>query len=97
MRPCPEFYVSDAQRTPAAAPHLLTRLCRTRVDQGARAARASQARLPRRNARGSGASLSSPEPPRVGDVYKASQVGLEGWAVLDDPVEHSRPDADSFM
>jgi hypothetical protein len=46
MRPCPEFYGSDAWRTPAAAPQLLTRLWRTRVDQRARAARASRARLP---------------------------------------------------
>jgi hypothetical protein len=53
MRPCPEFYGSDARRTPAAAPQLLTRLCRTRLDQRSRAARASRARLPRRNARGS--------------------------------------------
>src|ERR687891_678963 len=56
MRPCPEFYGSDARRTPAAAPQLLTPLCRTRVDQRARAARASRTRLPRRNARRSGAS-----------------------------------------
>src|SRR5918996_1290355 len=53
MRPCPEFYGNDARRTPAAAPQLLTRLCRTRVDQRARAVRASRTRLPRRNARGS--------------------------------------------
>ena len=56
MQPCPEFYGSDARRTPAAAPQLLTRLCRTRVDQRAQAARASRARLPRGNARGSVAS-----------------------------------------
>ena len=32
MRPCPEFYGNDARRTPAAAPQLLTRLCRPLVD-----------------------------------------------------------------
>jgi hypothetical protein len=59
MRPCPEFYGSDARRAPAAAPQLLTGLCRTRLDQRARAARAS------RTSSASGCPQEGRQPPRA--------------------------------
>jgi hypothetical protein len=59
MRPCSEFYGSDARRAPAAAPQLLTGLCRTRLDQRARAARAS------RTSSASGCPQEGRQPPRA--------------------------------